>query len=153
MNKIFLSVVGVCIVLCVVAVAPATSLLADTPLYTVRMEQNSSEKHFLPTEVNEFSYNAEPGYTVTKEVSAYTGGATLDTGVWTCEPNTHEFTCKTCNTCLTCESCFHCETQDTCEPTCETCTNTCESTCHATCPDTCANPTCPETCPNTCTDC
>ena len=89
--------------------------------------------------VNGFIYAAESGYMLNQYVAGYCSGATLlDTGVWTCEPNTHELTCKTCDTCLTCETCFHCETQDTCD-TCDTCTYTCGSTCPATCPFTCLN--------------
>ncbi|MBU7029879.1 MAG: hypothetical protein HXS48_23290 [Theionarchaea archaeon] len=138
-KKVFLAVMSVVAVACVVVLATASSLLADTPLYTLRMEQASSEMNFLPTEMNGFTYTAENGYTLNHEVSGYcSSAALLDTGVWTCEPNTHEWTCKTCDTCLTCDTCFHCETQNTCD-TCDTCTYTCASTCKATCPFTCLN--------------
>lgn len=139
-KKVFLAVSSVVALSCVVVIAAASSLMADTPLYTLRMEQTSSKMNFLPTAVRGFTYTAENRYTLNHEVSGYcTGAAPLDTGVWTCEPNTHELSCKTCDTCLTCESCFHCDTQQATCDTCDTCEYTCWNTCPATCPLTCTD--------------
>lgn len=135
-KKMSLAVVSAIAVSCVIVVATASSLMADTPLYTLRMEQASSKMSFLATEMNGFTYTAENEYTLNQEVSGCCGSITLDTGVWTCEPNTHEMSCKTCDSCITCDTCFHCVTQDTCD-TCDTCDYTCVNTCPATCPFTC----------------
>jgi hypothetical protein len=93
----------------VILVVTASSLASSTPLYTVRMEQASSQMHFLPTAVTEFTYTAAPGvelnYTV-MESNSIRG------------PNTQ----GTCLTCLieTCQG----------DPTCE---STCEFTCDPHC--------------------
>jgi hypothetical protein len=143
---------GAVAVLFTVMFATATSLMADTPLYTFRMEQASSKMNFLPTETSSFTYTAEIGCTVTYAVERYCGFAMplmttpYDTLCETCGP-------ETCDTCQTCEE--TCE--ETCYPTCQnTCWQTCnDPTCPGTCPVTCStcNPTCTEpTCPTTCWD-
>jgi hypothetical protein len=140
------------VMICVVAVAcaivfvTASALAANTPLYTVRMEQASHKMGFLPTAINEFTYTAEKGVTV--EYTSGYGNSTspYSTGYYTCPD-------ETCEHCLTYPPAVTC--QSTCEPTCQsptcpnTCQNTCPNTCQNTCPNTCQN-TCPQTCPNTC---
>lgn len=113
MNQGSLAVGTVIAVLAVMCVA-ASVQTSSTPLYTVRMEQISSEMNFLPTAVNGFTYTAEKGYTVNCEVSAYNGANLFN-------PLTIGTTCETCHD-PTCVTCFH-----TCLPTCDdtTCRNTC----------------------------
>ncbi len=118
-----LVVISAAAVALVVIAATAGSLLADTPLYTLRMEQLSSEMHFLPTAVNGFDYNTENGYTMDHDVAAYSSPLFGDTVFQ-----------KTCWG-ITCT-----------DPTCP---ETCPATCYLTCPNTCGN-TCPATCPATC---
>ncbi len=107
----------------------AASSLTNTPLYTVRMEQQSSKMHFLPSAVNEFAYATEKGCTLNYTAGKECSGAVL---LSTTPYNTY---CETCG-------------PETCEGTCETCEETCEETCYPTCADTC-----PQTCPNTCKTC
>jgi hypothetical protein len=114
----------------------ASSLAANTPLYTVRMEQASSKMHFLPIEVNGFTYTTEKGYHLNYDVMGYCGVEPLSTGK-TCDPETCEI--ETCD-----------------EPTCpwscwQTCPYTCSPTCPQTCPYTCDDPTC-ITCEPTCNE-
>jgi hypothetical protein len=146
-------------------------------LYTVRMEQASSQMSFLPTEMNTFSYTTEKGYVLDYNASYCSYGAVpLETepfstceGYFTCEPSCYGWTCSgwTCYgscqgwTCwgYTCfDSCgpFTCYAPETCLPTCDyTCPATCYTcvgqwTCDATsCQSTCS--TCDQpTCPDTC---
>jgi hypothetical protein len=111
-----------------------------TPLYTVRMEQQSSEMNFLPSAMNGFTYNAEKGCTLHQATANYCSTHLRGTFDTCGECTTIEITCYTCwNTCL-----------NTCENTCwSTCPNTCPNTCWDTCPNTCEN-TCQDTCWNTC---
>lgn len=134
-RKISLAVIGVVAVSCVVPFVTASSL-TSTPLFTLRMEQMSSEKNFLPTEKNEFTYTSEKGFTLGYEISGYSGGVNpLMTEGSTCNPTCNV---KTCITCLTCESCFHCVTVN---PTCDDLT--CQRTCNPTCDEqTCNGITC-----------
>ncbi len=121
-QKMSIAVAGmVCMSLAVTA-ATANSLLMDTPLYTVRMEQASSNMNFLPTEVNSFTYITGNGYTLNHDVVGSCGATPLWTSPYT------ECTCVV--------SCW------------ETCP--CNPTCLPTCPETCNQPTCPETCEHTC---
>ncbi|MBU7048191.1 MAG: hypothetical protein HXS54_17280 [Theionarchaea archaeon] len=150
-QKMFIVVISLSLTLCVVAAVSATTKRgSDTPLYTFRMEQASSEKNFLPTERSTFAYSAKQGYTLVydsaKECSCITPLATgyntcQDTCPETCEDDTcEETTCP--NTCSTC-------TQPTCPATCpNTCLSTCPSTCTNTCPETCE-----ATCASTCSTC
>jgi hypothetical protein len=119
--------------LCAVTAVTASSSISSTPLYTVRMEQASSDMNFLPTAVNEFIYMAEHGYAVNYNVPEYCKG------VIPFKPPTEIATCP-----YTCDD-------DTCEQTCpNTCWNTCPNTCWSTCPVTC-EPTCLQyTCENSC---
>jgi hypothetical protein len=141
-----------------------------TPLYTFRMEQASSEMHFLPTEVNGFSYAAEKGYTVNYDgagVCCDFDSSTPNTTVPN-QINTMWITCTTCGptceTCiLTCDTCY-CTCWETCKCTCQgitcdfvtcdyTCEDTCDTcfvTCFVTCWDTCNVNTCFNTCDPTC---
>lgn len=120
----------------------------NTPLYNVRMEQQSSKMNFLPTAVNGFTYTAEEGCNLDcgfSGAAGYCGVSPLATSpASTCNPSCFD-TCEE-----TCEwTCF-----DTCSNTCSTCTDpTCPATCPATCSTcnpTCDEPTCAATCPSTC---
>jgi hypothetical protein len=131
------AVIGTVLVFCAIAAVTANSLAMNTPLYTYRMEQVSSEMNFLPTEMNGFSYIADKGYTLDYKVTGYCGGVEPLSGVFTCAltcqstcPYTCPWTClgNTCGTCL------------------NTCPYTCKSTCgQYTCDDTCNDFTCPTT--------
>lgn len=176
------AVVSVALAGCAVAAVAATSSPANTPLYTVRMEQASSEMSFLPTEMNTFTYDTEKGCVLDYNVSNFCYGAVpLDTdgsdtcqGYFTCYPSCFGYTCYgwtcwgscfgwTCSgwTCFdTCDH-FTCSAPDTCPYTCDyTCPATCYTcggwTCDATsCQETCSTcnqPTCPNTCWETCDD-
>lgn len=153
-QKMAIAVVGAVIALCAVTAVTAHSRIQNTPLYTVRMEQASSQMNFLPTTMNEFIYSAESGCTLNCNASGYSGAEPLMTHqadtFCTCWPycETTEYTCESEPTCMiTCDTCI--------DPTC---LNTCFSTCPDTCPNTCdgatcTQPTCDETCPNTCDTC
>jgi hypothetical protein len=52
------------VIFAALAVTVTASALPSTPLYTYRMEQASNKMHFLPTEMNGFTYIAEKGYTL-----------------------------------------------------------------------------------------
>jgi hypothetical protein len=81
-RKILVAVVSVCAVL-VVSTVIASSQISNTPLFTFRMEQASSEMNFLPTVVNGFIYTTENGYTLN---SAAGNGGILEVTVGrTCE--------------------------------------------------------------------
>jgi modification target Cys-rich repeat protein len=128
-----------------IACVTATSSACRTPLYTVRMEQQSSKLNFLPTEVSQFAYTAQKGYNVDYHVAACCYAAPLSTSpASTCNPSCFDTCEDTCE-----DTCF-----ETCEYTCSTCTDpTCPATCPATCSTcnpTCDEPTCASTCPSTC---
>jgi hypothetical protein len=173
-KRMMVAITGAVAISCVVLFATAGSLMANTPLYTVRMEQSSSKMNFLPTAVNEFTYTAEKGYTVEYCMIGYCSKIqplAVDTSEtcsgWTCYASCLGYTCSgftcwgSCDgwTCfgVTCwNSCdqFTCSAPDTCPDTCDwTCPVTCITcegyTCDETsCQETCS--TCTETCPNTC---
>jgi hypothetical protein len=175
-KKMLCALAGAVALSCVVLFATAGSLMANTPLYTVRMEQASNKMNFLPTAVNEFTYTAEKGYTLEYGfLNCCIDGATprVDTTgtCWgyTCTPSCVGYTCsgwtcfKSCEqwTCygITCDiSCgyFTCQVPETCPHTCPlSCSGTCVTcpgqgwTCDDTsCQETCS--TCSETCPDTC---
>lgn len=129
-QKILIAAIGVVLAMCVAAAVTASSETSHTPLYTLRMEQASSEKSFLPTERTPFTYSTKSGYTLVYDVSACCGNVEpFYTGNPTC-PQSCEGTCD-----------------DTCEE--PTCPNTCPNTCTNTCPSTCTN-TCPVTCEESC---
>ena len=119
-----------CAVLMLAAAGSLQTL--NTPLYTYRMEQMSSEMNFLITAVNDFSYTTEKGFTLIDESSPCCIEELLN-------PLTIGSTCVTCHdpTCVTCP--------DTCIPTCDdpTCPETCEPTCEqSTCIPTCGVSVC-----------
>lgn len=116
MKKLLLVAVGVAAL--AAAVVCASSQTVDTPLYTYRMEQQSSKMHFLPTTVNEFMYATEKGYVLGYEAAALRG---IDPTMLTI--------------CISCETCY--------EPTCITCPETCLPTCDdSTCLNTCGESVC-----------
>ena len=176
MNKKYILIGSLCAVLavCAVAAVSADPSPASTPLYTLRMEQHSSELNFLPTEVNDFTYTTGDGFTLNCDVSTtcctdvqplstapggtfcFTCPPECDTSEWTCHGNyTCYYTCEghgyTCDqtscqeTCSTCEG-WTCDATG-CQSTCSTCD---QPTCPDTCWDTCDDPTCPYTCEHTC---
>lgn len=123
------------------AVTVTANFVPNTPLYTYRMEQASSQMNFLPTEINNFAYTTVTGSTLNYEITRYCYVNPLEepTVPVTC-PETCEETCSTCYS--TCEG-------STCEGTCySTCPNTC-----ATCEPTCEEPSCWNTCSSTCSTC
>jgi hypothetical protein len=85
--------IGIVIVSLTIAVAAANSPAFSTPLYTVRMEQASSQMSFLPTEMNNFTYTTEKGYTVNYDILARCDYAGLSFGGFTC-PETCPYTCE-----------------------------------------------------------
>jgi hypothetical protein len=132
-KTILITVVSVSVVLLAVATVTASTRKANTPLYTLRMEQASSKMNFLPTEMTEFTYTTEEGYTMNHGAGCCNGAyINAETEYQTCR--------ETCgSTCDTCETCPN------------TCWSTCPNTCWSTCPNTCWS-TCPETCPSTCSN-
>jgi hypothetical protein len=127
MNKKSLAAMSAGFIL-LVAACSAVNSVANTPLYTVRMEQQSSKMGFLPTAVNVFAYTAEKGCILDYSAGKICGAVPLST-------TPYDTYCETCG-------------PETCEGTCETCEETCEETCYPTCADTC-----PQTCPDTCNTC
>ena len=146
-NRVSVVVMSIVIVGLAVTAVFARSWTTTTPLYTYRMEQASDKMHFLPTEINEITYNTEKGYTLTFETVKTAEDIPLDTWQtpWTCIYSTCEYTCKTCDA-PTCP--------DTCPATCNTCAYTCACTvsCGPTCQDSCDYGRCPRTYWETCGD-
>ena len=142
-----LTVVSVIFVSLVVSIT-ASPFVSSVPLFTFRMEQVSSEKNFLPTEKNTFTYTTGGTYTLNHNVLGccgvivplITAGDVCETvGSPVCPPDP-ESVSGTCD-------------QYTCGNTCWcTCSlvSTCSNTCPETCPNTCGVPTCGATCENTC---
>ena len=119
MDKKVFAGINLAVALLAVTVVTASNTISTTPLYLVRMEQQSSDMHFLPTEMNEFTYTAEIGCTITYNTL---GSCVHPLGPEpTCEQNPCEWTVDTCPL---------------------TCLNTCPATCFNTCPNTCWGPTC-----------
>lgn len=147
MDKKLLFISGVSLCLLISVFAAASPISEYTPLYNFRMEQQSSELHFLPTSANTFTYTTEKGYQIDSGHCALCTKGIQDL-------ITIEITCSTCastceDTCLatcpfTCETCDACPvTQDTCMQTCKVTCSTCNGcyTWQITCENTC-NPTC-----------
>lgn len=112
-------------VILTVTMAMAIPAASNTPLYTVRMEQASSQMNFLPTERNTFTYSAEKGVELNYDVTEYCSIEPLSTHEWTCVDSTCGGTlCSTCvNTCgSTCKTCPYQTCGSTCYyPTCQGC--------------------------------
>jgi len=142
-----LAVAGMVIVSLAVTIT-ASPLISSTPLFIFRMEQVSSEKNFLPTERNTFTYTTQEGYRLNYDVAGCFGPVVpLITGVETCD------TCGSPVCIPDPESLSGTCDQHTCGDTCwYTCSyvNTCPNTCEDTCPNTCGVPTCGNTCGDTC---
>ena len=140
-KKILAAAIGMA-VLAVTYATAAPSL--NTPLYTYRMEQSSSKMHFLPTDINCYTYTAEKGYHIHDNICdiANKGGG-IDSVINTCngtgytcngEPTCHSSCPDTCRE--TCPGWFTC--WETCyEPTCETCSITCDPGCLTAATETC----------------
>ena len=109
------AMVGVSAVsLTITAVMASPWITSNAPLYTYRMEQESSNMNFLPTPMNEFIYTAENGYTLNyDDVKGHIGE----------KPFSTQTTCyNTLNCCFTKSPGI-------------TCPGTCSSTCPHTCDD------------------
>lgn len=128
-RKMLAAVISVAVASLTIACVTASSLTSHSPLYTLRMEQQSSKMNFLPSEMNGFIYNTENGYILNYGVQGWCGGVT---------PNL--VTLKTCE-----GTCIEPTCPDTCRLTCDD--PTCANTCPATCPLTC------DTCDQTCLSC
>ncbi|MBU6998901.1 MAG: hypothetical protein HXS41_09050 [Theionarchaea archaeon] len=114
-----------------VATAVSASSLTGSPLFNLRMEQQSSKMNFLPTEINGFTYTSESTYSLALEFSQCCAVVPLGP-----EPTNHQVPCEwTVQTCpLTCLS--------TCPETCYTCNTCLVETCPYTCSFTCGGSTC-----------
>ncbi len=163
-EKMLMAAIGIAIVPLVAACVAASPQVATTPLYTVRMEQASSEMNFLPTAVNDFTYTTEKGYTLGYDIAGCCGSLSSDTYQLTCDyystcQNTCPDTCpSTCayscgqTSCLTCPdtcilTCDTCEGRTCSEPTCrKTCKVSCGGSCWYTCDYTCESITCDISC-------
>lgn len=109
--------------LAVTAATASSERSSHTSLYTVRMEQASSDMNFLPTAKNNIAFITGSGYGLNCDVAGYCSAKPLDTGgAFTCEVS--------CDPCLDteCSTCWA-----TCVSTCDTCAYTCPYTCAATC--------------------
>jgi len=142
-KRVLLVMTSVAIVSLAVTCVTANLWALTTPLYTLRMEQASSEMNFLPTTVNEFTYTTENDFNMEYTLVGCCGAEPFDVPTkigFTCdEPTCPNTSCNTCG--FTCPN--------TCEFTCLYGTH-CPHTCHDTCGKTCS--TCPYTC-ETCTGC
>lgn len=63
-KRVLTAVVSVSMVSLALACVTASPSISTTPLYRYRMEQTSSKMSFLPTEMNNFTYTTEIGYTL-----------------------------------------------------------------------------------------
>jgi hypothetical protein len=153
-RKHFLAAVSVALVLAATLVT-AGSQATTTPLYMVRMEQQSNKMNFLPTAVTEFTYTTESGV-ILGMAKGYVGES-LITGEPFCyltDETCKEtcYTCKaTCYTCSTCSSTCGYTCGCSCGFTCDTCIATCGTTCNPTC-DAITCDSCIQTC-ITCSSC
>lgn len=148
-RKILIVLMSALFLVTALIVAAHPSLL-HSPLYSIRMEQASSNMNFLPRSASEFIYTAQNGYNLNYSAQCSTcvrpleitweGDPTCSTcdqetcyGT-TCEPTLcGGNTCSTCTqpTCETCETCYTCPTQVS---TCATCYQyTCKPTCEIDC--------------------
>ncbi len=94
MNKkrmISISVVSVAFIGCIVAAVSADFSNHSTPLYTYRMAQMSNKMSFLPTQVNDFTYNVRGEYTIACDVSGAKGAVPAGPVSW------GRITCDTCD--------------------------------------------------------
>ncbi|KYK30038.1 MAG: hypothetical protein HXS48_26870 [Theionarchaea archaeon] len=116
-KKLYILVIGAAMVALAVACVSASSS-SNTPLYILRMEQQSSKMNFLPTAVNSFSYTTENGCILDSCVTGYCGAILMGTDA-------------TCHTCI--DTCA-----DTCWNTCPYTVCTCYSSCYGSCVPTCS---------------
>lgn len=134
-----LTMIGIVLVPFAVPCVSASSGKPDAPLYTLRMEQASSGMNFLPTQVNNFVYTAEKGYTVNYDAA---GCCNVVRGLFsvplTCEDDcigiygftlisTCSETCSACEYWIVFRTCYGSCRYDTCRArdfTCFICPNT-----------------------------
>lgn len=142
-EKMLVVAIGLVIASLAAACVAASPEKSSTPLYTVRMEQASSEMNFLPTAVNGFTYTTEKRYTLSCDIAECCNAMSSDTYQLTCDfYPTCQHTCP--DTCVsTCAySCV--------QTSCLTCPNTCPLTCDTCVGRTCSEPTCRKTCKVSC---
>ncbi len=126
-KKVSIAAVSMAVAFLAATCVTANSQTSNTPLYTFRMEQASSEMSFLPTAVNEFTYNTRDGFTLNYEFATDSDVARaplmLGPTWWgeTCEDPFCWYLLTSYQTC-----------PDTCR-TCYTCLHTCPYTCKFTC--------------------
>lgn len=153
-KKTGIAALAVVAVALVMVFAAAGSSMAQSPLYTFRMEQHSSKMNFSPNATNGFSYTAENGYTIGQGALGYCNGARLLGTDATCHPTCDGWTCDQTGCQNTCDNTCPNTCPVTCPATCPSTCSTCEgqgSTCDATsCQATCPGGTCSPTCYNTC---
>lgn len=120
----------------IIATTVSASSFTGSPLFSLRMEQQSSKMNFLPAEIKGFTYAAESKSCLTLDMSLCCNAVPLGPEP-TSEQNPCEWTVQTCpltclNTCpQTCQTCYTCLV--------ETCPNTCSFTCGGS---TCGDPPC-----------
>ena len=74
-----IAALSMALVFCAITAVAAKPSAPDTPLYTFRMEEASSEMNFFPKQKSNFTYTAEKVYTVDFAVSAkYCDAGTCD---------------------------------------------------------------------------
>lgn len=100
------------VLVCTVTAVTASTQSVHTPLYRIRMEQASSEMHFLPTEANTFTYTAEKGCSL--DYGAASGIAVLSAEIPAATGMTCEYTCDDPTCPAVCLSTF----RYTCTPPC-----------------------------------
>lgn len=124
-KEMWIAVICVALASLAVTCVTASPWTSNTPLYTFRMEQASSEKNFLPTPVRGFIYATEKGCDLGYDVLGCCDAAKP---LYTCLNTACGFTCegscaKTCDTVLYGPTCV----LDTClGPTCDTCEPYCQ---------------------------
>lgn len=135
-RKLLVAVMSIVTVFLAVAFVTASPRSFNTPLYTFRMEQQSSEMNFLPGTMNTFIYTTEKGYTLDQDASGdwYSGFHWFLASEISCPTAITCESCSTCDSCLICPTDINCPTEgSTCEPT-ECGPNTCyETQCDRTC--------------------
>ncbi|KYK32712.1 MAG: hypothetical protein HXS48_05000 [Theionarchaea archaeon] len=120
-QRILVALIGASIAFLAITAVTANSRASNTPLYTYRMEQQSSEMNFLPTERNTFTYETE-GRCVLNSCGCGDGAKPLN-----------PYTCGTCDE-------YYCDNPSLCYGTCHSTCSTCSgNTCFFL---TCQYPTC-----------
>ena len=135
-QKVLITAVCLTLVGCAVAFVTASTRTAldDTPLFAVRMEQESNRMNFSPGEKNGFTYSSGQGFLIDYDTEYSGGGGEPLAYTWDTDP-TCWYTCSSPPS--TCQSTCASTCSNTCVNTCCTCVNTCSNTCVSTCTNTC----------------